>query len=233
MPSKKPIDNADAGSKPASCSSGPLDTLALAEAEAKALERDLEPLTRFVQALKDLEQAAARYRDYGDVQYDAIAQAFTAIDVSYLSAARFLERHGIDSTPLLVWVSAKSFEGIARLGVLIQWALLSAQSRGEQMLKLIAVARDANLSEETPASAVCRTSLDARALAIFLEHLTWSKKQIAEHLRCHPKSLAPRRCPRLHGAIQAYRSPLDPGRRRLHGTKDDQGNLEAWEEDEE
>jgi hypothetical protein len=75
-------------------------------------------------------------------------------------------------------------------------------------------------------------TLDARALAVFLEHTDWSKKRIAQHLGCNEKSLCPARCPRLAAAIAAHTSTIDPGRRRLRGSKDANGNLEAWEENE-
>jgi hypothetical protein len=74
-------------------------------------------------------------------------------------------------------------------------------------------------------------SLDAKALAVFIEHPDWTKKTIASHLACNEKSLTPKRCPKLAAAIAAHKSPIDPGRRRLRGSKDADGNLEAWEEE--
>jgi hypothetical protein len=71
-------------------------------------------------------------------------------------------------------------------------------------------------------------SLDARALAVFIEHPDWTKARIAEHLECNEKSLCPGRCPRLTAAIAAHKSPFDPGRRRLRGSKDADRNLDAW-----
>lgn len=67
--------------------------------------------------------------------------------------------------------------------------------------------------------------LDEKAVAVFLKHKDWKKKEIAAFLNCHPKSLAPKRCPHLHGAMQAYRKPDLP-----RGSKDSQGNLEAWDD---
>jgi hypothetical protein len=75
-----------------------------------------------------------------------------------------------------------------------------------------------------------KLSLDARALALFLDHTDWTKKKIADALGCHEKSLSPRRCPRLTAAIAAHKSPIDPDRPRPRGSKDSEGNLEAWTE---
>jgi hypothetical protein len=74
-------------------------------------------------------------------------------------------------------------------------------------------------------------SLDARALAVFLEHTDWTKKRIAEYLGCNAKSLCPDRCPRLTNAMAAYKSPIDPDRRHIRGWKDKDGTLEAYEDD--
>jgi hypothetical protein len=70
--------------------------------------------------------------------------------------------------------------------------------------------------------------LDAQALGVFIEHPDWTKKKIAAHLECHEKSLCPDRCPKLAAAIAAHKSHIDPGRRRVRGSKDAEGNLEAW-----
>jgi hypothetical protein len=74
-------------------------------------------------------------------------------------------------------------------------------------------------------------SLDARAVGVFLDHPDWTKKRIAKLLGCNEKSLCPERCPKLTAAIAAHKSPIDPGRRRLRGSKDSDGNLEAWEDE--
>jgi hypothetical protein len=75
-------------------------------------------------------------------------------------------------------------------------------------------------------------SLDAQALALFLEHNDWTKKQIASKLGCNEKSLCPRRCPHLRAAIAACKSRRDPGKRTVRGSVDKKGNLQAWVEDE-
>ena len=75
-----------------------------------------------------------------------------------------------------------------------------------------------------------KLSLDARALAVFIEHKEWTKKEIAKHLECNEKSLAPRRCPKLDAAIGAYKSPLDSSRRVVRGTKDRDGNIDGYVE---
>jgi hypothetical protein len=66
--------------------------------------------------------------------------------------------------------------------------------------------------------------LDARAVAVFFEHRDWTKKSIARHLRCHEKSLCRKRCPKLAAAIEASKDGNLP-----RGSKDGEGNLEAWE----
>jgi hypothetical protein len=67
-------------------------------------------------------------------------------------------------------------------------------------------------------------SLDAKALAVYVEHPDWTKKRIAKHLGHNEKSLAPKRCPKLTAAIAAHKAPNLP-----HGVKDAAGNIEAWE----
>jgi hypothetical protein len=67
-------------------------------------------------------------------------------------------------------------------------------------------------------------SVDAKALAVFFEHPDWTKVQIADHLRCNEKSLAPKRCPKLAAAIAAYKAPCLP-----RGTKGADGSIEAWD----
>ena len=73
-------------------------------------------------------------------------------------------------------------------------------------------------------------SLDARAVALFLENKDWTKKMIAEKLACNSRSLCPERCPRLAGLMAAHKSRNDPTRRRIRGSKDKHGNVEAWED---
>jgi hypothetical protein len=48
----------------------------------------------------------------------------------------------------------------------------------------------------------------------------------------HTQSLSPRRCPQLSAAMRAYRA-VDPAQRRIRGSKDRHGNLEATKDDEE
>jgi len=56
-----------------------------------------------------------------------------------------------------------------------------------------------------------RLSLDAQALGVFIERPDWTKKQIADRLGCHEKSLTPKRCPKLALAMAAYKAKIDPG----------------------
>lgn len=69
-------------------------------------------------------------------------------------------------------------------------------------------------------------SLDSLAVGVFLDHPDWTKKQIAEYLGCHKGSLTPKRCPKLASAIRASRTSDLP-----RGSKDRDGNMEAWEEE--
>jgi len=70
-------------------------------------------------------------------------------------------------------------------------------------------------------------SLDARALALFLDDTRRRKKDIARLLGLkNTQSLAPARCRRLDAAMRAHRAP-DP--EPVRGTKDRDGNLEAWD----
>lgn len=71
-------------------------------------------------------------------------------------------------------------------------------------------------------------SLDARAVGVYVEHPDWTKKRIAESLECNEKSLCPDRCPKLAAAIRAHRAPDRKARR---GSKDRDGNVEAWDEE--
>jgi hypothetical protein len=88
-----------------------------------------------------------------------------------------------------------------------------------------------------PASqlALLGASLDEQALAVFLSRNgAVTKKEIARILveskvreKCHEKSLAPKRCPRLNTAIRAYRNAHKLPR----GSKDREGNVEAYEDE--
>lgn len=69
-------------------------------------------------------------------------------------------------------------------------------------------------------------SLEQRAIAILVIHPDWSKARIAKKLKCHPKSLAKGRAPRLDDAIKAYKTRAPPSR----GTKAPDGTVEAWED---
>jgi hypothetical protein len=74
-----------------------------------------------------------------------------------------------------------------------------------------------------------KVSLDARALAIFIENPDRTKKDIARLMGLkNTQSLSPSRCPKLDAAIRAYRAP-DPGA--VRGSKDAAGNVEGWTDD--
>lgn len=69
------------------------------------------------------------------------------------------------------------------------------------------------------------TSLDARALAAFIEHPDWTNVQIAKAAQCNAKSLTRDRCPKFFAAKAAYTAKAAP-----RGSKDRDSNLEAWDE---
>ncbi len=52
-----------------------------------------------------------------------------------------------------------------------------------------------------------RISTESKAVAAFFEKPTLNKKQIAELIGCHPKTLSKRKAPKLHQAMQAYAGP--------------------------
>ncbi len=68
-------------------------------------------------------------------------------------------------------------------------------------------------------------SLDERALAVFIANPTFTKTKIAKRLSLrNAQSLAPKRCPKLHAAMCAYKAPALP-----KGSKRADGTIEAWE----
>lgn len=72
-----------------------------------------------------------------------------------------------------------------------------------------------------------KETVEQRALAVLMKHPDWTKKRIAEAVPCHPKSLAPKRAPLLHKAIQIVKSRNLPD-----GSKSADGKIEAWEREE-
>lgn len=94
------------------------------------------------------------------------------------------------------------------------------------VLRALAESQEAEPPKVTPSN----LSLDARALAVFIEHSDWTKKEMAGLLECNEKSLTPKRCPKLAAAIAAKNAADRPPRR---GSKDSTGTLEAWEDGDE
>lgn len=75
--------------------------------------------------------------------------------------------------------------------------------------------------------------LDERALALFIQDTTQRKTKIAERLGCNDvRSLSKKRCPKLNAAIAAHKAKIDPGSTK-RGSKDADGTLEAWDDDDE
>lgn len=109
--------------------------------------------------------------------------------------------------------------------------LMSSALQAEIEWERAQAARLASETEEPrdPADAPPVT-LDAQALACFVEDTTRTKTDIIRLLGLrNTQSLAPNRCPKLHAAMKAWRAP-DPDRRRIRGSKDVDGNLDAWED---
>jgi hypothetical protein len=75
-------------------------------------------------------------------------------------------------------------------------------------------------------------TLDDIALGFFFADPTRDITAIAKLMKKkHTQSLAPDRCPKLHAAMKAYHEGCSTARPR--GTKDDDGNMEAWDDEEE
>jgi hypothetical protein len=73
-------------------------------------------------------------------------------------------------------------------------------------------------------------TLDEKALALFFAEPSRNKTEIARLLKLkNVQSLSPKRCPKLHDAMKAWREAN--GSNPVRGTKDKQGNLEAWTEE--
>jgi hypothetical protein len=94
------------------------------------------------------------------------------------------------------------------------------------MLRMLADQKSGQQAKPMPES---NMSVEARALAVFFQHPDWTKKEIADEVGCHEKSLAPSRCKKLDAAIKARKSGIDPDHPHHRGTKDSEGNLEAYE----
>jgi hypothetical protein len=82
------------------------------------------------------------------------------------------------------------------------------------------------LAAASKAETSSTASLDSRALAVFLEDKTRTKKAIADILGLnHTQSLSPERCPELDKAMKTWEVAQRPEKPK--GTKDKHGNLEA------
>ena len=127
---------------------------------------------------------------------------------SSLALAPYVEAEGLDSSGLADG-SDDAYRVIARMEA-----------------KIVAMAWNqpdkASTVEVEAVGAV--VSLDERALALFVTHRDWTKKEIAESLPCNAKSLTPKRCPLLNTAIQAYKASNLPS-----GSKSKDGDMEAWD----
>ena len=85
------------------------------------------------------------------------------------------------------------------------------------------------VDEPKPSPQQTLVSLDEQALAIFLKEKC-SKAEIARRLGKKKQSLSPKRCPQLDAAVKAWKASRDPGQ--LRGSKDKDGHIEAWDDDE-
>ncbi len=73
-----------------------------------------------------------------------------------------------------------------------------------------------------------KVKTDARATALFLEDTKRTKTAIAKMLDVTTQALAPNKCPKLSQAMRIHKAPDQ--KRRIRGSKDKDGNLEAYEE---
>jgi hypothetical protein len=76
-----------------------------------------------------------------------------------------------------------------------------------------------------------KVTRDAEALGLFCEDQTRTITVIAELLGVPTQSLAPTRCPKLHAAMKAYKGSNANDRRKVRGSKDRDGNIEAYEDE--
>jgi hypothetical protein len=118
------------------------------------------------------------------------------------------------------WRSPNANAGEALEGALRD---LQAKARAASELQAATLGPKPERSESAP-------TLDERALALFFADCNRTKTQIAHLLGLkNVQSLSPQRCPKLHQAMEACRAAnASPPR----GTKDAEGNLEAWDEGE-
>src|SRR5262245_59887367 len=103
------------------------------------------------------------------------------------------------------------------------WATLS---RGQQLpwleQTIEALAAESKTAAD-PDDLTARTSVDARALALFLVDKTRTETAIAKLLGCATQNLEPKRCPQLSHAMAAWKA-TEPDRRKVLGSKDKDGN---------
>lgn len=109
------------------------------------------------------------------------------------------------------------------------WVHLTERGRAEiARYEVLPDAKDTPLTNEDIKPR--KESLDARALALFLEDKTRRKADIARILKRRTQSLAPSRCPELDKAMRAWKTPRGAGIPR--GSKDKDGRIEAEDFDE-
>jgi hypothetical protein len=73
-------------------------------------------------------------------------------------------------------------------------------------------------------------SIDARAVAIFIQNPGLTKRAVADRIGYNVRTLNADRCPLLADAIAAHRASHDPTRRVVRGTKSKDGDLDGYEE---
>jgi hypothetical protein len=119
---------------------------------------------------------------------------------------------------LLGTIVCRELQGVT----LTDWWQSDSLRRAVMLEQVLAGREDtaAKVSSERPSKA---TSIDARALALFIENRNLSKTEIAARLGLNNvQSLAPNRCPKLHLAIQAWRASELP-----RGSVNENGTIEA------
>ena len=80
---------------------------------------------------------------------------------------------------------------------------------------------------DTKLDATQKMPVDSLATACLIKNQEWTHEEVARAIGCHIKTLTQKRCPMYF----ATRARLKTSERLLRGTKDGDGNIEAWEEE--
>jgi hypothetical protein len=106
-------------------------------------------------------------------------------------------------------------------------ALQVGNGRATKILGGGAAAEDLTANEAVGGTTATEDqTLDMRAVTLFFQDTSRTKKQIAQILgKKHTQSLSPARCPKLHAAMKAHRGSAFS---KVRGSKSRDGSVEAW-----